>query len=148
MTAPPARKQPELALPTSQLLVGHVLAGAAAAILWTLGVLEGGHGTTLLLQGLCEVLLVVLVAAGTTLLLQPWVVRPAMTWAMLVLGGSLLKLVLTASLSVLLYFAAQMPVKGLLIAGFVAFLSNLIIETILIARSLSRAPLPEPPPTS
>lgn len=131
-------RQPASALPTGRLLIGQVAAGCIAAILWLLGTLVGGFGTPILLQGLIEVALVTAVALLCTLAIAPWTVRPAGTWAMVLITTSLVRLVVIAGLSLLLYSAARMAPKALVASAFVTIAAILITETLVTARFLSR----------
>ena len=131
-------KQASLSLPSGLLMSGQVLAAIIAAVLWVLGVLSGGFGGTILFEGLVEIALVMVLALAGILAIRPGVPRPAVTWAVLFIAGSLVRLVVTAGLSLLLYSAAHMAPKALLVSGFVAFMVSLIIETVITARLLSR----------
>ncbi|MCH2132622.1 MAG: hypothetical protein MK116_02615 [Phycisphaerales bacterium] len=137
---PPAvpSRQPEWAYPTATLLTGQVLATAAAAVLWVAGTLIGGFGTTILVAGLIEIGLVTAIAVLGTLAIRPWVVRPAGTWAVMLIATSLVRIVVIAGLSVLLYSAARMAPKALLVSGFLAILGILIVETLITARFQNR----------
>ena len=131
-------KQASLALPTGLLMSGQVLAAIIAAVLWVLGVLSGGFGGTILFQGLVEIALVMVISLGGILAIRPGVARPAVSWAVLFIAGSLVRLVVTAGLSLLLYSAAHMAPKALVVSGFMAFIASLIIEAVITARLLSR----------
>ena len=137
-TPQPSANQASLSLPTGLLMSGQVVAALIAAILWVLGVLTGGFGTSILLQGLLEITLVMILAMAGILAIRPGVTRPAVSWAVLFIAGSLGRLVVTAGLSLLLYSAAHMAPKALLVSGFMAFMASLIIEAVITARLLSR----------
>ena len=120
------------------LLLGQLVAGCIAAILWTLGTLGGGFGTTVLFEGLAEVGLVTAVALLCTIAIAPWTVRPAGTWAIVLMTTSLVRLVIIIGLSLLLYSAARMAPKALVVSAFVTIAAVLIAETLVTTRFLSR----------
>ena len=131
-------KQLSAPLPTGALLTGQFAAGCIAAVLWTLGTLAGGFGTETLLEGLVEVGLVTGVVLACTCAIAPWTVRPAGTWAVILIATSLVRLVVITGLTLLLYSAARMAPKALLVSAFVAIATVLIAETLVTTRFLSR----------
>tara|TARA_B100002051_G_scaffold154934_1_gene146470 strand:+ start:802 stop:1251 length:450 start_codon:yes stop_codon:yes gene_type:complete len=131
-------KQPSAPLPTKALLVGQFAAGCIAAVLWSLGTILGGFGSSLLVEGLIEIGLVTGVVLACTLAIAPWTVRPAGTWAVVLIATSLVRLVVITGLTLLLYSAARMAPKALVVSAFVTIATVLIAETLVTTRFLSR----------
>ena len=136
--APGSPVQPESALPMTSLLVGHCLAGAGAALLWLAGTLGSGQSRPILVAGLIEVALVTTLAVGSILVILPWRIRPVGTWAVVLITTSLVRVIVTIGLSVLLYSAAQLAPKALVVSAFVAFIAGLVVETTITSRFMSR----------
>ena len=132
-----SNQQPVTPLPTSKIIIGQILGGVLAAILWILGTLLGGFGSELARLGLLEIGLVIVVAVACSLAITPWTPRPVGTWAMILLGSSLVRLVLITGLSLLLYSAAQMAPKAVVISAFLPVATILVFETVVIARFLT-----------
>ena len=130
--------QPTAPLPTAQLLLAQFAAGCLAAIFWTLGTMISGFGSGVLLEGLAEIGLVTGVVLACTLAIAPWIARPAGTWAVMLITTSLIRLVIITGLTLLLYSAARMAPKALLVSAFVAIATVLIAETLVTTRFLSR----------
>jgi uncharacterized membrane protein YqjE len=57
---------------------------------------------------------------------------------MILLGSSLVRLILITGLSLLLYSAALMAPKALVISAFLPIATILVLETVFIARFLTR----------
>lgn len=131
-------KQPITALPTGTIIVVQALGGVLAGCLWILGTLIGGFGADPILPGLLEIALVTTVTVACTLAITPWTLRPVGTWAMILLGSSLVRLILITGLSLLLYSAALMAPKALVISAFLPIATILVLETVFIARFLTR----------
>ncbi len=129
--------QPVTPLPTKKIVIGQVLAGTVAAGLWVLGLIIGGFGPDLILPGLLEIALVICVAVACTLAITPWTPRAVGTWAMILLGSSLVRLILITGLSLLLYSAALMAPKAMVISAFLPIATILVLETVVIARFLT-----------
>ncbi|MEE2908307.1 MAG: hypothetical protein VX527_10825 [Planctomycetota bacterium] len=139
MNGPSAtNRQPNSALPTGRLLLGQLAGGCIAAVLWLLGTLGGGYGSSILQQGLIEVAMVTAITLVCTVAIAPWTVRPAGTWAMVLITTSMVRLVVIAGLSLLLYSAARMAPKALVVSAFVTIAAILITETLVTARFFSR----------
>ncbi|MBG84383.1 MAG: hypothetical protein CMJ40_07555 [Phycisphaerae bacterium] len=130
-------KQPITPLPTRSIILAQILAGAIACGLWILGTLIGGFGADLILPGLLEIGLVIFVTVICTLVITPWTPRPVATWAMILIGSSLVRLILITGLSLLLYSAALMAPKALVISAFLPIATILALETVVIARFLT-----------
>ena len=135
---PAGSQQPSAALPTKQLLVGQAAGGLLAGLLWLLGTWVGEFGATILQAGLIEVGLVVTIALVGTLIITPWKVRPIGTWAIVLITTSLVRLVVITGLTLVLYSAAQMAPKALVVSAFMTILAILIIETLVAARFMSQ----------
>ena len=135
-----SNKQPITALPTKLILLAQILAGALAGALWILGTLIGGFGPDLILPGLLEIALVLCVTVLCTLAITPWTPRPVATWAMIVIGSSLVRLILITGLTLLLYSAALMAPKALVISAFLPIATILVLENVVIARFLTSLP--------
>lgn len=131
------QKQPITPLPTPRIIIAQLLASGLAGGLWVLGTLIGGFGSNLVGPGLLEIALVCGVAIGCTLAITPWTHRPAGTWAMILLAASLVRLILITGLSLLLYSAALMAPKALVISAFLPIATILAFETFVIARFLT-----------
>lgn len=132
-----SNKQPITALPTKLIILAQILAGVIAGGLWILGTLIGGFGPDLILPGLVEIALVVCVTVVCTLAIMPWTPRPVATWAMILIGSFLVRVILITGLSLLLYSAALMAPKALVISAFLPIAMILALENVVIARFLT-----------
>ena len=86
--------------------------------------------------GLLGACAAVVVGGGGLLILKPWNPRVAGDLALLWLGSTVVRVLLTPLLALVLYFAAHPPIYPFALGAGTAYLAVLISETALVSNHL------------
>lgn len=70
--------------------------------------------------------------------MQPWKLRPASTWMLWWLAGTVVRLIGAPIVLISIYFSSHLPAMSVLIGGVVWAVVGLLTEAVIVARSVSR----------
>lgn len=138
MTTPTATQtmpadEPTMRFPTARMLGAVVLGGAAAVGVMYLAALVPNWRIVFSADVIWGAVVVVAVAAVTTLAMTPWMQRPMSSWMTMWLGGTVMRLLLTPVAGFLLYSAALPDRTAFGLSIGLSYLLTLLAEAGVLA---------------
>lgn len=130
---------PTIALPTRRLLAAALIACAVAAAGWSLVAWLGGFATNEILVGPCGAAIVAAAMVAGVLTIGPWKRRPVGLWTTFWMAATIIRMLLTAACTLLLYSAASFGAVALVAAVVGAYLLALLAEVLVLARFLRQS---------
>jgi len=120
-----------------RLALAQLAATVVAAVLWASGVMLGGFGMQIALEGVTQIGVLLVISFVFLVLFGPSRERPVATAATLWSATSFVRFLASLGASSLLYYAAQFGVRPLLFSFLLAAVLLLICETRVIAHDIS-----------
>ena len=120
-----------------RLALAQLVATIVAAVLWGSGVMLGGFGMQIALEGVSQIGVLLVISFVFLVLFGPSRERPVATAATLWSATSFVRFLASLGASSLLYYAAQFGVRPLLFSFLLTAVLLLICETRVIAHDLT-----------
>jgi len=120
-----------------RLALAQLAATIVAAVLWGSGVMLGGFGMQIALEGVSQIGVLLVISFVFLVLFGPSRERPVATAATLWSATSFVRFLASLGASSLLYYAAQFGVRPLLFSFLLTAVLLLICETRVIAHDIS-----------
>jgi hypothetical protein len=141
-TAYPTNEQ-TLAMPTSRLVMGVLLAAGLTGAAWV-GICLVIIGQTAAIQaaGLVGAGVVAVVAAMGIVAMTPWKTRPVTGWMTMWLAGTVIRMLATPAVTFLLYSAIPLNAMALTLSVAIAYLVVVLTEATIVARHVGRVVYP------
>jgi len=120
-----------------RLALAQLAATIVAAVVWGSGVMLGGFGMQIALEGVSQIGVLLVISFVFLVLFGPSRERPVATAATLWSATSFVRFLASLGASSLLYYAAQFGVRPLLFSFLLTAVLLLICETRVIAHDIS-----------
>ena len=132
---------PTISFEFRRLALAQLLATMIAIILWGLGVMLGGYGMQIAIEGISQSVVLLLISFVFLVLFSPNKERPVATAATLWSATSFARFLASLGASSLLYYVAQFGVRPLLFSFLLTAVLLLICETRVITHDISSSTL-------
>jgi len=128
--------EPVVRLPAELMFSAFACVVILTAVVWSVLVFIGLLGWDAALAGMLGALASFVVGGAGLLLMKPWKPRSTGDLALLWLGSTVVRVLLTPLLALVLYFAAHPPIYPFVLGAGTAYLALLVLETALVAGHL------------
>lgn len=133
-----SNQEPSIILPTQKLLFAVIAACSIVSALWILITWILGSERLIILAGPVGACIVLTTSSLGVLVMNPWKSREISMWGTMWLAATVLRLLLTPSLTFLLYSATtfQGPALGLAVVS--SYFAALMAEWVVLERHISK----------